>query len=250
MKKFKNKRTRFMKNLFILSLIFSFLLINQKAMSIDTDGDGYEDSSDNCPYAVNPDQSDVDLDYVGDVCDNCPNHSNSDQADADGDGIGDACDNCPNYPNETQTDIDGDGIGDNCDNCQFVANPDQADSDEDAIGDVCDNCPDITNQNQADTDGDEIGDACEEGAGVSEIENKTLYFSQNQTGNILLIQGNLEDVSKIEIFDSMGRRIISASNINKSKIEINIEPLEKAIYYIHIITNNGKMISQKWIKTK
>ncbi|MCC6359270.1 MAG: thrombospondin type 3 repeat-containing protein [Phycisphaerales bacterium] len=63
--------------------------------SIDTDGDGVADSSDNCPQTANPDQADSDGDGFGDVCDNCPTASNGDQADTDNDGIGDACDNQP-----------------------------------------------------------------------------------------------------------------------------------------------------------
>ncbi|MDX1763089.1 MAG: MopE-related protein, partial [bacterium] len=38
----------------------------------DADGDGIQDSADNCPADVNPDQSDVDFDGPGDVCDVCP----------------------------------------------------------------------------------------------------------------------------------------------------------------------------------
>ncbi|MFH1374378.1 MAG: thrombospondin type 3 repeat-containing protein [bacterium] len=58
----------------------------------DADGDGIEDSLDNCPYDYNPDQIDTDLDTVGDSCDNCPLAFNPDQADSSGNGIGDVCD--------------------------------------------------------------------------------------------------------------------------------------------------------------
>jgi len=64
----------------------------QSAPPFDFDGDGFQDSADNCPLISNPDQ-----------------------ADADGDGIGDACDNCPAVPNPAQFDQDGDGFGDLCD---------------------------------------------------------------------------------------------------------------------------------------
>ena len=82
--------------------------------SADTDGDGIQDSDDNCPAVPNPSQLDADGDGRGDACDNCPALSNPDQADVDGDGVGDACDNFPDVPNPDQTDSNHDGIGDAC----------------------------------------------------------------------------------------------------------------------------------------
>ena len=58
----------------------------------DTDGDGFQDSLDNCPLNYNPSQSDVDSDNRGDACDNCVNVYNPDQLDSNNNGIGDACD--------------------------------------------------------------------------------------------------------------------------------------------------------------
>ncbi|TEB40660.1 hypothetical protein D0809_29480, partial [Flavobacterium circumlabens] len=37
----------------------------------DTDGDGYINTEDNCPFTFNPKQEDEDKDGVGDICDNC-----------------------------------------------------------------------------------------------------------------------------------------------------------------------------------
>jgi len=82
----------------------------------DFDGDGIEDSVDNCPNTPNPDQSDVDGDGIGDVCDNDGDDDDDDIVDSDGDGIEDLVDNCPYTPNPDQSDVDGDGIGDVCDN--------------------------------------------------------------------------------------------------------------------------------------
>ena len=155
----------------------------------DVDGDGFPNTSDNCPCTYNPDQSDVDGDGVGDVCDICPEKPNPDQRDSDFDGIGDACDNCPFSFNPDQYDGDGDGVGDSCDNCRNYPNPSQFDTDLDGIGDDCDddidgdgvaneeeddgdmdadgipnnvdNCPLHYNPDQLDSDGDGIGDVCD-----------------------------------------------------------------------------------------
>lgn len=64
--------------------------------SDDSDRDGILDSSDNCIYAYNPDQGDMDNDGIGDVCD-----------DSDGDGLVDADDSCPNSPVGAEIDVFG-----------------------------------------------------------------------------------------------------------------------------------------------
>jgi hypothetical protein len=71
--------------------------------SLDTDGDGKNDSVDNCRTTANPDQANEDADAFGDVCDPCPplatfimNGQMVDaNADGDGDGVGNGCDPNP-----------------------------------------------------------------------------------------------------------------------------------------------------------
>jgi glucose/arabinose dehydrogenase len=58
---------------------------------IDFDGDGIEDSLDNCPTVANADQTDTDNDSLGNACDNCAFTFNPGQEDSDADSIGDAC---------------------------------------------------------------------------------------------------------------------------------------------------------------
>lgn len=80
----------------------------------DSDSDGIEDLSDNCPVTANEDQDDSDYDSVGDACDNCQHTHNTNQTDTDNDHVGNACDNCPGTSNTNQADVNGNGIGDAC----------------------------------------------------------------------------------------------------------------------------------------
>jgi hypothetical protein len=151
----------------------------------DTDGDGVNDTADNCVNVANSDQADLDGDNIGDACDpdidgdgvangadNCPSSANADQADLDGDGYGDACD----------SDVDGDGVANGVDNCLTTANADQADLDGDGIGDACDpdidgddvlndddNCPLVANAGQEDNDADGLGFACDDNDYAPEV---------------------------------------------------------------------------------
>jgi hypothetical protein len=70
----------------------------------DTDLDGIQNGSDNCPYSANADQADLDKDGKGDVCDE----------DLDGDGVLNVTDNCLMTVNADQADVNQDGIGDAC----------------------------------------------------------------------------------------------------------------------------------------
>ena len=129
----------------------------------DTDSDGTNDDTDNCPVDANEDQLNTDGDEQGNVCD----------SDDDNDGVSDA-DEADQGTNPLLTDSDEDTIDDNVDNCPVDANQDQADLDSDNIGNLCDddddgdgvadtadNCPVDANSDQTDVDDNGVGDACD-----------------------------------------------------------------------------------------
>ena len=171
--------------------------IGSLSSGVDTDGDGIEDTQDNCPTVFNPNQNifvyyaDTDGDGFGDPAvslqdcvapdgyvdnddDTCPEVSSDDLTDTDGDGQGDLCDE----------DDDNDGVPDveDCDPLDADFGRSRvyyADTDNDGFGDAgdsllacvqpdgyvldsTDNCPTVANPEQTDTDGDGTGDDCDE----------------------------------------------------------------------------------------
>ncbi|MBP8029652.1 MAG: thrombospondin type 3 repeat-containing protein, partial [Pseudomonadales bacterium] len=115
----------------------------------DTDNDGIDNLTDNCPSVSNANQSNADGDAQGDACDTTPN------GDTDNDGVDDLADNCVSVSNANQLDTDTDGMGDACDSTV------NGDTDNDGIDNLSDNCPSVSNANQSNADGDAQGDACD-----------------------------------------------------------------------------------------
>ena len=128
------------------------LNINEFPGYLDSDGDGFKGSGDNCPEIPNPNQLDLDNDGRGDACDNCISIINFNQLDEDLDAIGDVCDNCLDLANPLQNDFDQDGQGDLCD----LDDDNDGQTDEDEIS--CGSNPKDSNSLSPDFDNDGIID--------------------------------------------------------------------------------------------
>jgi hypothetical protein len=109
-------------------------------LTVDRDGDGVPNSTDNCVGSKNPNQSDADADDAGDDCD----------LDDDNDSRADVADNCRLDPNPDQADQDFDGAGDVCD----------ADDDGDAVPDAADACQATAIGSLVGANGCSIADSC------------------------------------------------------------------------------------------
>jgi hypothetical protein len=109
-------------------------------LTVDRDGDGVPNSTDNCVGSFNPNQINTDGDGAGDDCD----------MDDDNDSRADAADNCPLTANADQLDQDGDGRGDACD----------FDDDNDGVDNGPDLCPSTALGDVVDPNGCSIADAC------------------------------------------------------------------------------------------
>jgi hypothetical protein len=109
-------------------------------LTVDRDGDGVPNASDNCVGTPNSNQINTDGDTAGDACDidddnddvldgndNCPLAANADQLDFDGDGEGNACD----------FDDDNDGVSDGTDQCLATAGGSTIDANGCSIADHC-----------------------------------------------------------------------------------------------------------------
>ena len=153
----------------------------------DMDGDGIDDSVDNCIEVFNPDQLDTDGDGIGDVCDDADNAINPPVivTDSDNDGIDDINDNCPTVPNPDQLDTDDDGVGDVCDDADNVVVTSPSDNGSGGGGgilsssrsDLSDNDDENSDDDSDDSEGEILGESTTDDEG--QVEGETTMNSCN-----------------------------------------------------------------------
>lgn len=130
--------------------------LDETTRDADRDGDGVQDSVDNCPGVANPDQLDSNtIDDGGDACAQCPAVIG---VDLDADGYDDGCDRCLG-PGPIGMDSDGDMLDDGCDPCSAGKSAFADDFNGNGIGDGCEVC--FTDQPREDVDQDGLDDACD-----------------------------------------------------------------------------------------
>ncbi|MDM9632831.1 T9SS type A sorting domain-containing protein, partial [Robiginitalea aurantiaca] len=184
---------------------------------VDTDGDGVPDGCDIC--GSGDDSIDTDGDGVPDNCDIC--EGSDDSVDTDGDGVPDGCDICDG--SDDTMDTDGDGVPNGCDLCEGF--DDSIDKNGDGIPDRCENeIPDIP----------------------SEKENNEFIIYPNPTRGIVNInlEGYMNSVIEISIFDTSNRRVFSSifNNNHGERDIIDLYSLPVGLYYVLIEVNDEKHV--------
>ncbi len=249
--------------------------IESLASGVDTDGDGVEDTQDNCPTTFNPNQNifvyyaDTDGDGYGDpasplqACeqpdgyvensdDTCPEVSSDDLTDTDGDGLGDLCDE----------DDDNDGVPDveDCDPLDATFTSSQsyyADTDNDGFGDpsdsivACvqpdgyvldhtDNCPTVANPDQTDSDGDGLGDECDEPSEPEPEPGQTTFTFEAECATVGRDWTTVRDAaaSKGRYVTYIGTEAIETPPADQpeNRVRFTLDEVEEGSYYLYART--------------
>jgi Ca2+-binding RTX toxin-like protein len=197
---------------------------------IDTDGDTFPDSTDNCPTIANNPQTNTDgAADGGDACD----------PDDDNDGFNDLGDSCPLVPGVAMgvpgpgcpIGVCGNGIVEAPEACDAgapngsIGGADAcaagclADPDNDEVGNPADNCPTVSNPGQLDTDGDLIGDACDTlpfgcilDPHVVRMDGTAAGFEEDFVGDFFLIANQQCPDRANNIFGNANSNVIEGTN--------------------------------------
>ena len=77
------------------------------------------------------------------------------------------------------------------------------------------------------------------------FEKVELNIYPNPTSNLLHIEASQTDISRVEIFDVQGKRVMQVSPANLS--EIDVSQLTNGMYFLKLSTSNGEL-TRKFVK--
>jgi hypothetical protein len=83
-------------------------------------------------------------------------------------------------------------------------------------------------------------------AGIGESNFKEVAISPNPSNDFISITSNFK-INQIELYSITGEQLIS-TNLNGFQTSLNIEQLPNGIYFLNILSDEGKQISKKIIK--
>ena len=75
-----------------------------------------------------------------------------------------------------------------------------------------------------------------------------LRIYPNSTNGELIIESSEFQLSEIQVFDVVGRELIKLSAINNKQTTLNVKSLDKGMYFLKIITEDGKQQIKKVVK--
>lgn len=91
-----------------------------------------------------------------------------------------------------------------------------------------------------------VGDMTITAAADFQIEEDNIVLYPNPDNDILNFE-NVNDYSEIIISDILGKTILQ-KNISGSYISMEIESMEKGMYFVSLIKENGILTTKKFIK--
>ena len=75
-----------------------------------------------------------------------------------------------------------------------------------------------------------------------------LHIYPNPTNDIVTINSEQVAINRVEVFDVVGRKLMWILDINNSQTTLNIESLEKGIYFIKVVMQDGMQQTKKMVK--
>ncbi len=86
--------------------------------------------------------------------------------------------------------------------------------------------------------------ACLSGITEETLANSISVFPNPAIENLIIETSNNEKVNAVKVYDVLGKILIDQKLDNSERIELNVNSLDKGIYYIEVTTQSGKAIKK------